>query len=73
MMQRTYGSPLGFKGDSPCDVSPIGNSIVNMSCQSIKSGINRSVIKLDFTKDMSIETSIVEEPKDEYQQVDMCK
>ncbi|XP_014215138.1 uncharacterized protein LOC106644237 [Copidosoma floridanum] len=55
IVQRTYGSPLACSHtSSPCDVSPISNPVgFNMSCQSIKS--RKSVAKLDFTNDMSID------------------
>lgn len=36
-----------------------------MSCQSIKSRVSRSVARLDFTTDMSIETPFIEEKKTE--------
>ncbi|KAJ8667073.1 hypothetical protein QAD02_008735 [Eretmocerus hayati] len=53
--QRTFGTPLASTRDSPpYNVSPISNPAFNMSCQSIRSR-NKSVIKLDFTRDMSIE------------------
>lgn len=65
IVQRTYGTPLAHTGDlSPCNVSPISNPGFNMSCQSIKSK-NKSVTRLDFTKDMSIEVSAEDENEKE--------
>ncbi|XP_014236583.1 protein aurora borealis [Trichogramma pretiosum] len=60
VIQRNFGSPLTRRtSSSPCDVSPISNNAFNMSCQSIKS--RKSVTKLDFTKEMSIELESDEE------------
>ncbi|NP_001122572.1 protein aurora borealis [Nasonia vitripennis] len=64
IVQRTFGTPLAERGDlSPCNVSPISNPAFNMSCQSIKSK-NKSVTRLDFTKDMSIEISAENDEKE---------
>lgn len=66
IVQRTYGSPFACNDNSsPCEVSPItiNNPVIDMSCQSIKSRKNyKSVVKLDFTNDMSID---YEEDKNE--------
>lgn len=48
---------------SPLMMSPIANNNSAMSCQSIKSRVSRSVARLDFTTDMSIEVSLTEEKK----------
>ncbi|XP_012270643.1 protein aurora borealis [Orussus abietinus] len=53
-MRRNHGTPLANL--SPPNMSPIGDVIDNMSCESIKSR-SRSVARLDFTVNMSIETS----------------
>ncbi|XP_015601357.1 protein aurora borealis [Cephus cinctus] len=57
------GTPLALlRSISPLNMSPISNNASNMSCQSIKYR-PRSVTRLDFTADMSIENSICEENK----------
>ncbi|XP_058791812.1 protein aurora borealis [Phymastichus coffea] len=68
--QRNYGTPLAYnENSSPCNVSPINNPTLNMSCQSTES---QSKARLDFTKDMSIELSCSEDNRDDSVKED-CK
>ena len=63
-MQRNHGTPLAFENMSPLNMSPISEVADEMLCQSIKSRV-RSVARLDFTTDMSIEISVKEEERTE--------
>ncbi|XP_012261183.2 protein aurora borealis [Athalia rosae] len=61
-VERNHGTPMANSGNlSPLNMSPIHNNISDMSCQSIKSRVSRSVARLDFTTDMSIEVSMITE------------
>ncbi|XP_046423434.1 uncharacterized protein LOC124181173 isoform X1 [Neodiprion fabricii] len=63
-LERDHGTPIASASNlSPPSISPIGNNNSNISCQSIRSRVSRSVARLDFTTDMSIEASVTEEKK----------